>query len=454
MFLMQARSSTTGEMVSWSSEQPDWTGEAFPGPGAPEHIAATRSVDEAPPSGLHAKHVAAPPTDADFTTPPAPGSLAIDTTTGLLYFRTHTNNTWAPVLAANQGAVAIPGTSLTFPVTGSPVIRQAGASGRSGSHLTIQAQSTGAGFSGGSLYLYAGSGGSEGSEGAVYFGAGGVGVQLRARRTGQSLYSVVPSATSVLFRQESNPAAGVTGAWFTVQAQDAPGPNSTGGDLILTSGSGTTSAGKTRLQAGGIDFLVGTGQGNVALLSGAAAASTFGGGVGVMYWRRASTPPTSNPTSGIIPWVDDADDYTLKYRKPSGEIVQVRAGYTGTRVRIREFVIETQTSSAGPVDQTVWTAVAETAVAVDFVVTMARQGAVTKASTYKGSATYRKTGAAANPLADVPPAYQTPEQETVAADGATFVVTGDAIQIRLAAGDADPRNWTIAVRVQEQLSSP
>jgi hypothetical protein len=39
MFLMQARSSTTGQLVTWEAENPDWSGASFPGPGLPLDIA-------------------------------------------------------------------------------------------------------------------------------------------------------------------------------------------------------------------------------------------------------------------------------------------------------------------------------------------------------------------------------------------------------------------------------
>lgn len=40
-YIMQARSSTSGELVGWTvDDAPDWTGESFPGPGSPEDIAA------------------------------------------------------------------------------------------------------------------------------------------------------------------------------------------------------------------------------------------------------------------------------------------------------------------------------------------------------------------------------------------------------------------------------
>jgi hypothetical protein len=40
-YVMQARSTTSGEMVSWITPSPDFAGDTFPGPGSPEYIAAT-----------------------------------------------------------------------------------------------------------------------------------------------------------------------------------------------------------------------------------------------------------------------------------------------------------------------------------------------------------------------------------------------------------------------------
>ena len=37
---MQARSSTTGQMVAWQSDSLDWAGGSYPGDGSPQHIAA------------------------------------------------------------------------------------------------------------------------------------------------------------------------------------------------------------------------------------------------------------------------------------------------------------------------------------------------------------------------------------------------------------------------------
>lgn len=41
-YVMQARSSTTGQMVTWNTEAADWAAAEFPGPGTASHVAGTR----------------------------------------------------------------------------------------------------------------------------------------------------------------------------------------------------------------------------------------------------------------------------------------------------------------------------------------------------------------------------------------------------------------------------
>lgn len=51
----------------------------------------------------------------------------------------------------------------------------------------------------------------------------------------------------------------------------------------------------------------------------------FGGGSGVIGIDNAATAPTTNPTAGIVLYVDSADN-TLKYRKADGTIVSLSGG--------------------------------------------------------------------------------------------------------------------------------
>lgn len=48
---------------------------------------------------------------------------------------------------------------------------------------------------------------------------------------------------------------------------------------------------------------------------------SFGSGTYVLGLRAATVNPSTNPTLGIAIYVDSSDDYALKYRKPSGQVV-------------------------------------------------------------------------------------------------------------------------------------
>lgn len=59
-----------------------------------------------------------------------------------------------------------------------------------------------------------------------------------------------------LIRQDDKTANAGTGETLTLQAQNETGTTSTGGALVLTSGTGTTVAGNTHIQTGGVDKLI------------------------------------------------------------------------------------------------------------------------------------------------------------------------------------------------------
>lgn len=48
---------------------------------------------------------------------------------------------------------------------------------------------------------------------------------------------------------------------------------------------------------------------------------SFGGGTFVMGLRSATVVPTTNPSLGIVMWNELADDWALKYRKPTGQVI-------------------------------------------------------------------------------------------------------------------------------------
>lgn len=51
----------------------------------------------------------------------------------------------------------------------------------------------------------------------------------------------------------------------------------------------------------------------------------FGGGTYVLGLRAASVNPSTNPTNAVAFYCDSSDDYAVKYRKPSGQIVPLDA---------------------------------------------------------------------------------------------------------------------------------
>ena len=61
------------------------------------------------------------------------------------------------------------------------------------------------------------------------------------------------ATTSPGIKQTNNTTASATAATLTIQSQNATGTTSTGGDLVLTSGTGTTASGTLHLQAGAVD---------------------------------------------------------------------------------------------------------------------------------------------------------------------------------------------------------
>lgn len=88
----------------------------------------------------------------------------------------------------------------------------------------------------------------------------------------------------------------------------------------------------------------------------------------------------------------------------------------------------------------------ETTATFDFSVTMARRTNVTKAGSYKGTVTYRRTSAGAPTI--VGSAVYADPQETTAGDDVAFAVNGNAIEVRYTSADADGRNWAGELRVQ------
>lgn len=139
--------------------------------------------------------------------------------------------------------------------TSTPRLNQADVTTNSatGQSLTVQAQNaTGTSSTGGALNLTSGTGTS--TAGSVAIQTGGTARFTVGPTSGTINFTNLQFSSNVtnpLFRQTDDATNSITGDTLTVQAQNATGTTTAGGNLILTSGTGTASHGLLELQVGG-----------------------------------------------------------------------------------------------------------------------------------------------------------------------------------------------------------
>lgn len=141
------------------------------------------------------------------------------------------------------GAVAITAQSTATSFTISQAL---GASG-TGSTLTLQAQNITTG-TGADLALTSGSGST--AHGSLLLQTGGT-TRLTLSTTGIALTAATALASFTLSQADLTTNSG-TGAPFTIHAQNETGTTSTGGGLVLASGTGTTAPGNLDLSFGSV----------------------------------------------------------------------------------------------------------------------------------------------------------------------------------------------------------
>lgn len=107
----------------------------------------------------------------------------------------------------------------------------------------------------------------------------------------------------------------VDGLDASLLAQDALGADSMGGNVIISSGSGTNSDGYVKLQVGGQDLLVLDGY--VLNISIFQEYGSYGGGMQVIFIANSTAPPLGNPVGGGILYVENG---ALKYKGTSGTV--------------------------------------------------------------------------------------------------------------------------------------
>lgn len=116
----------------------------------------------------------------------------------------------------------------------------------------------------------------------------------------------------------------IDGEAITIQTFDISGSPS--GDVVIRSGnalSGADNSGNVYLDIGTI---VGGSRGNIGLFT---QAGSFGSGQKVIFTSNATSPPSSNPTSGFLNWSDGSSP---KWRTGAGDIYQLQdAFYMGDK---------------------------------------------------------------------------------------------------------------------------
>jgi hypothetical protein len=145
-----------------------------------------------------------------------------------------------------------------------PLIRQDTTGSASGQSLTLQAQN--AATTGGPLLLTSGTGAT--NDGYINLITGST-VKMTIFPTTavsagdnnsilffENLFRIDTAQTAPRLRQDDKTANSGTGETLTIQAQNETGTTSTGGNLVLTSGTGTAVAGDVQLQTGGVDKVV------------------------------------------------------------------------------------------------------------------------------------------------------------------------------------------------------
>lgn len=93
-----------------------------------------------------------------------------------------------------------------------------------------------------------------GGNGAFFNDSGSFGVRLNYTSLAPSMLATL-SCTSLKVGFEDNTTNSATGSALTLAGQNATGTTTIGGDVIVTSGTGTTKAGTVHLQSGGTDGL-------------------------------------------------------------------------------------------------------------------------------------------------------------------------------------------------------
>jgi hypothetical protein len=224
------------------------------------------------------------------------------------------NATWSSSLTGVTGLLFDPSATLYQ-------IKQSDSTTGNGNTLGIIAQSTAvSNCIGGTLQLRGGVGGNPNSGtvgvgGTVDIWAGNSVVcefgtdKIRPRINALSFYS---GLSGPAINQEVNGVASATGKTFNLTAQSCSGTGSTGGDLLLGSGSGGSAPGHVGLVVGGYEMLA------AIYNKGLRVSSYAGGEVTIHMVNSSSINPTLLDAGGLFVWSG-----ALYYKGSSGTVTRI-----------------------------------------------------------------------------------------------------------------------------------
>lgn len=136
--------------------------------------------------------------------------------------------------------------------------------------------------------------------------------------SGVNTWQFQNTITSMKIYFQDKTAASSTGILLSLEGNNCTGAASTGGELRLASGAGTTAAGAVTVYAGAAERHRVEDAG-VSMFGGA---GSYGGGAGVAFLATARTLPSTNPVGGGVLYVDAG---ALKYRGSAGTVTTLAA---------------------------------------------------------------------------------------------------------------------------------
>lgn len=193
--------------------------------------------------------------------------------------------------------------------------------------------------------------------------------------------------------------------------------------------------------------------GVLPVANGGTGISSFGAGVATFLGTPSSAnlaaAVTDETGSGALVFGTSPTITTPTLQTPaiSSPVVTGSVQRQGTNADAWGSFNEAQTASTTTTSCGSYIMADESSIAIDAIVGVSRRTNVTKAGRFKRSAVYTRTGGGAPTL--VGSIDTGMDQTTGSGDAVTFDVSGNTVRVRVTAGDADNRNWSCELRVQE-----